>query len=100
MPPPTPRMTLLGATAWRYLVGIFFQQLVFNQAAAHLFHGDDGRLLGGGGQKRPGAVLKLSRALGGHDDKTVDALLRIVRDRAMGVILWSLFRHRYKPHRT
>src|SRR5262249_7338035 len=41
MPPPTPRMTLFGATARRNLVRILSQDFVLHQAPAHLFHGDD-----------------------------------------------------------
>src|SRR6202795_2953174 len=100
MPPPTPRMTLFGAMMARQCVHLFFgQELVLNQAAADLFHGDDGRLLGRSGQGRTSATLQLARALGGDDDKSIDALLRIVRYRAMGVISDCLFWHRQIPHR-
>ena len=51
------------------------------------------------GRNGPSAILQLPRALGGDNDEAVDALLRIVGNRAMGVILWSLFGHRYKPHK-
>src|SRR6266404_6309942 len=99
MPPPTPRMTLFGATAWRNLVRILGQDFVLHQTAPHLFHGDNGRLLGRCGQERPCAVLQLTRPLGGDDDEAIDALFRIVRNGAMRVILWSHFRHRYKPQK-
>src|ERR1700694_3534855 len=100
MPPPTPRMTLFGAMMARQRVHLFLgQELVLNQAATHLFHGDEGRLLGRSGQSRASATLQLARPLGGNDDKTIDALLRIVRNRAMGVISDCLFWHRYIPHK-
>src|SRR5258708_6431750 len=99
MPPPTPRMMLFGATARRNLVRILGQDFVLHQAPADLFHGDNGRFLGRGGQKRTGAILQLPRALGGDNDEAVNALLGIVGNRAVGVILWSLFGHRYKPHK-
>src|SRR5262245_2487677 len=99
MPPPTPRMTLFGATAWRNLVRILSQDFVLHQAPAHLFHRDDSRFLGRSGQKRTGAILQLPRTLGGDNDEAVNALLGIVGNRAMGVILWRLFGHRYKPHK-
>src|SRR5438270_8943564 len=97
MPPPTPRMTLFGATAWRNLVRILGQDFVLHQPAPHFFHGDDGGLLRRRRQKWPGAVLQLTRPLGGHDDEAVDALFRIVRYGAVRIILWRFFRHRYKP---
>src|SRR5437762_13950439 len=78
MPPPTPRMTLFGATARRNLVGVLSQELVLHQASTHLFHGDHGRLLGGSRHKWPCAILQLPRPLGGDNDEAVDALLRIV----------------------
>src|SRR5262245_44136482 len=99
MPPPTPRMTLFGATARRNLVRILSQDFVLHQAPAHLFHGDDCRFLGRRGQKRTSAVLQLPGALGGDNNEAVDALLGIVGNRAVGVILWALFGHRYKPHK-
>src|SRR6266404_5953756 len=99
MPPPTPRMTLFGATARRNLVWILGQDFVLHQPAPHFLHGDDGGLLRRRRQKWPGAVLQLTRPLGGDDDEAVDALFRIVRNGAMGVILWSHFRHRYKPQK-
>src|SRR5882724_11969453 len=97
MPPPTPRTTLFGATARRNLVRILGQELVLHQPAPDFFHGDDGRLLRRRRQKRPGAVLQLTRPLGGDDDEAIDALFRIVRNGAMRIILWRFFRHRYKP---
>src|SRR5437868_3010432 len=98
MPPPTPRTTLFGATAWRNLVRILGQELVLHQPAPHFFHGDNGRFFRRRRQEGPGAILQLTGALGGHNDEAIDALFRIVRNRAMRVILWRFFRHRYKPH--
>src|SRR6202023_570338 len=98
--PPTPRMTLFGPMMARQRVHLFLgQELVLNQAATHLFHGDDGRLLGRSGQSRTSATLQLARPLGGDNDKAIDALLRIVRNRAMGIIPYCLFWHRYIPHK-
>src|SRR3954454_7623498 len=92
MPPPTPRTTLLGGIAGHDVQQrILGQDLVLHEASPDLFHGDDGRLLGGGGKERTSAVLQLARALGGYDDESVDALLRIVGDGTVRIILWGLF---------
>src|SRR6266576_6032228 len=100
MPPPTPRMTLFRPMMARQSVHLFLgQELVLNQATTHLFHGDYGGLLRRGGQSRASATLQLARPLSGHDDKTIDALFRIVRNRAMGVISYCLFWHQYILHK-
>ena len=43
-------------------------------------------LLRRGGQQRASAALQLPRALGGHDDEPVGALIRIVRNGAVRVV--------------
>src|ERR1700693_86558 len=63
---------------------------VFHQPSADLFHGSHRRLLGGGWEKRTGAILQLPRALGGDDNKTVSALLTVVGNSVHRVILQSL----------
>src|SRR5258708_7300677 len=112
MPPATPRTTLgsRGVAAARRSVGTFVRNLgglgrwfvdwrrqpgdlVLHQTAAYLFGRDDGGLLGRGRQERPRAGLQLARSLGGHDDETVSALVRIVGNGAMSVIFRGLFGH-------
>src|SRR5713226_2315886 len=102
IPPATPRTTLgsLGILASPRWVGTSAENLnglgrrfldrwrqpgdlVFYQAAPHFFGRDDGGFLRRSRQERPRARLQLPRALGGDDDETVGALLRIVRDGAM-----------------
>ena len=74
---------------------------VLHQAAAHLFGRDDGGLLRRSRQDRPGAALQLSRPLGGHDDETIGALLRIVRKRAVDIIAWGfIFGHAFDTSST
>src|ERR1035441_8055786 len=72
------------------------QILVFYEPATHLFHRDDGRLLGRRRQHRVRAALQLAGPLGGHDDETVSALLRVVRNRAVRVIARNLVAHAWK----
>src|ERR1035441_1796310 len=69
---------------------------VFYEPATHLFHRDDGRLLGRRRQQRVRAALQLAGPLGGHDDETVSALLRVVRNRAVRVIARNLVAHAWK----
>src|SRR6266849_2021172 len=112
MPPATPRTTLgsPGVSASRRSVYPFDWNLdgfgrrfvdrrrqpwdlVLYQSAPYLFGRDDGGFLGRSRQERPRAGLQLARTLGGHDDETVSALVRIVRNGAMGVVLRALFGH-------
>src|SRR5579859_3675106 len=112
MPPATPTTTLGSpvVSAARRSVGTFVWNLgglgrrfvdwrcqpgdlVLHQTAPYFFGCDDSGLLGRGRQERPRAGLQLARALGGHDDETVSALVRIVGYRAMSVIFRGLFGH-------
>ena len=86
---PAYRLPARPASRSRRLAG----QAVLHQAAAHFFHGDDGGLLGGGGQHRTRAALQLPGALGRHDDEPVGALLRIVRDGAVRVVAGGFVSH-------
>src|ERR1700691_3422303 len=99
MPPPTPRTMFMTRCLKDYFGEHRFfhrrkaNEFVLHQSAPNLFHGDDGGLLGGSRQHRPGTALQLAGALGGHDDETVGALFRVVRDGAMRVVARYLVAH-------
>jgi len=106
MPPPTPRMILMGnfrraprggARLEGRLRGRQFRrrssERILHQPAAHFLHRNDGELFRGCGQHRPRAALQLPGPLGRHDDEAVRALLLVVRNGAVGVVLRGYFRH-------
>ncbi len=63
-------------SSWYEFFGHHAQRIgVLHQAAAHFFHRGHGRLLRRGGEKLTRAILQLPRALGGHDDEAIGALL-------------------------
>jgi len=54
-------------------------RLYFTKPRRYLLHGDNGGLLGRGGQHGTRAALQLPGPLGGYDDEPVSALLSVVR---------------------
>src|SRR5579883_234395 len=71
----------------------FAGQAVLHQPAPDFLHRDDGRFLRRRGQDRARASLKLPRALCRDNDEPVSALLRIVRQSAVGVVAWGSISH-------
>src|SRR5215475_6696955 len=91
MPPPTPSTTFLVSAPMRQAQCPLFSRCKFlrlplhriralHQTAPYFLHGSHGGLLGCGWEERTSAILQLPRALSGHDDEPVGALLDIVRN--------------------
>src|SRR6266852_9786508 len=75
------RVTSCREGAWQ-----LSQDLILHEPAAHLFHRNHRRFHRRTRQKGPRAALQLPRALGGDDDESIGALVRIVRNGAVDVI--------------